>query len=466
MKHLGFVLAIVGMCFIALGIAFNFCVKLNVFQEYFIKSRLTDILVANRKKVVWERRSYGDLPLALREGFEKARRGEIEELSQKRVAEELQRAGVVHFIETSEKDTLFFFERSVYIPPGAVVLGTKRASTPEIPDIRMSPILHSHGGNFQVMVGGKLNVVSLVELQRVFSLFEEVKVIGEWQGEVAQKGLQYGFVLGVLFILLGGGSLGLSGALLFFKPSSQHIERASVATIPTRRERVKVVASKFFPDDIEVVREKTLIPEDMRREFLHEVEAMIDQSEGDMRDRLEKIKTSLREEQLRPSKLGYHFDQARRVFAGVTEEEAIAQDAIILQEEIETFPAPGEIDFRSKEGLDKLLHIDSFLPDDLNPACVKAIILWLLRGGKNPYFGDNSRLLPQVRRSIVGKGFSPEEWEVCFDWLTRKGVLLYRKPHKRKEFTCSLNPDPGSVPYPGEEIIRVAIRAGQLLAKR
>ena len=473
MKRFWFTLATVGMCLIVGGIAFNFLVKLSAFEEFFLKSRLSGILEGRGYEVLWEKGNYNDLPSKVRKVFERVWRGEVVPVPMERFAEEWREASVVHFLET-ERGVVFFIERTVHIPQGTLVRGVEKEG-PQGMEVSSDPadlpILHSHGhgGQKQLRLQGILDFTKEVEFPEVFP-FPEVKSIEEWRYEVGRKWSYRAALAGFLCCIFGGLNIcfpWIRQGYIYLSARRSLAEQVQVVRPLAPgdvRKDVKTVEATLVPGITQVTSETPL--EEQRQLLIEELGEMILGSSGEQKAALESILTRLAEEP-RLSKMQYLVRHDAQVMVYGKEEDTL-ENIEIVKGIVDILPSP-EIERPPSEpplALEDLLPIDSLVPAHLSPACVKAIILVLLRGGKNPYFGDNSRLFPQIRRSVVGKGFSPKEWEVCFDWLTREGVLLYRKQHKRKESTCSLNPDPGSVPYPGEEIIRVVVRAGQLLAKR
>lgn len=472
MRRIGLVLAIVGTCFVVGGLAFNFLVRLNAFEEFFLKSRLTGILEERGYGVLWEKGNYNDLPSGAREVFEKFWTGEAVPIPTERFIEEWRKASFVHFIET-EKGIVFFVERTVHIPQGAIVGGIQKEG-PQGMEVSFNtkdlPILHFHGEQKWLRLQGILDIKK-AELNEVFP-FPEVQSIKGWRDEVGERWLYKAGFTGFIFLTFGALSIALPGIryVLVLLRRGGPIERVHVIPPPSYSVRLVEIKKVLPPDSIEIVGDEALIPEDMRREFLHEIEAMIDQSEGEKKTRLETIYAELQVEEPRPSKLEYRFAQAKAIFWGEGETEGRGEPEEIKLErgEIEIFPVSEEIDFRSREGLDKLLPIRDFIPKSLNPEYVQKVILWgFLKPGRKGkrFFGEGYIPAEYVLKNVIAKGFSPENVKECFQWLMKVGVITEMKRGHGK-LLCSLNPDLGSVPYPGDEIIRVVVRAGQLLTKR
>ena len=112
----------------------------------------------------------------------------------------------------------------------------------------------------------------------------------------------------------------------------------------------------------------------------------------------------------------------------------------------------------------QLLAIDQYLPPELDPEVVKAVLSRFIRPGRAVFlFNEHYLPLERVRHTLGGR-FPAEKVNESVEWLMKVGVIGTPKPHQGK-ILCSLNLKLGSVGNPGDKIIPVVIQAAREHAK-
>ena len=418
-KRYGILLAFVGLLMIICG-AFSFFVKLNSFEKFFLKSRLTNILEAKGYQVLWGMDEY-----------------EGEELvTPVRMSKDIR---LIHFLET-KVGTFCLFEK---IPQSRRPIEREDLIILEL-DIQ-SLAVHTHNGTlFEVQFGGKVNFANTEELQLMFP-FEEVGRMKDWVKELHRKVLLCTGILGIVFLSVGFISLIPLGG------TDPRRAREQPVFSPVRKLEAKIPIAK--PCHPGAQKEKS-DPERRRQELLGEIEEMIRRASGDEETRrLQKIRDLIAQEEPRLKKLEYLFRQALEALP----EEGDPPTGIPPVEEAKAdLLSPGREDFLSLPHLEKVLAIDHLLPKNLNPLHVKRVLIrgFLHPGGQERFFKTCYLDIAAVRKNakIPGDKFKP-----CIQWLLRVGVVIKPKVNKGK-ILLSLNPDPHSVSSPGSDIIRVILR--------
>jgi len=113
----------------------------------------------------------------------------------------------------------------------------------------------------------------------------------------------------------------------------------------------------------------------------------------------------------------------------------------------------------------QLLAIDQYLPPELDPEVVKAVLSRFMPPGRN-MFHFNERYLPAERvRHTLGGQFPPDQVNASLEWLMKVGVVIQPKLHKGK-ILCSVNTHSGSVGYPGDKIISIIMKTAYELSEK
>lgn len=445
MKRIGLVLLLVGVLIMSVGLGFSFLTSIAVCGEPCIKSRLDSVLKAKGYAVMWDNGKYEYIPLYFREQLERVDRGEAGSVPREQMVQKFQQAGLIHFMEVEAGIYFFFLEKPFFLSNS------------------QSGFLHIHNRTFQVLVLGKL-ILSEEEIENSFP-FEEVKGIATWQNETGRNVQRYTTLVGIVFLLCGGGSIAVFRALLFFRKQPQAVGMEIVLPA-TGQERVKKVGIIPPPERPQSAKEDIGA---LRLRVISALDNLIETHDGELQEYFQSMRLEAQGEQ-RITRLSYTLTHRipsileQNLDIDLIEEgsiDALPPRSEIGEKEMEVPPSPEKQD----QWLKNLLPIDDLLPEGLDPSCIRKI-LWVLL--KDHLFGDKFRHYQFVRGSVSWKGVPPEQWETSFEWLVKRDVILHRKRHGGRDFVCSLNPDLGSTQSPGREIIRAVVRARQLLvlAKR
>lgn len=128
-------------------------------------------------------------------------------------------------------------------------------------------------------------------------------------------------------------------------------------------------------------------------------------------------------------------------------------------------PVPNETAFETKPhadrviNLEELLPIASFLPPRVNADAARAVLYWGFRlYADHPHIGDHFLTIESIWKNIsgkVGSRHTRKMLEECLGWFLANRVIL--RADKRGDH--SINPSHRRVPPPGNEIIKIIIRA-------